>query len=364
MGKRKLTDKNISEICYKYSIDLCLVRALAKEYGVSTTTINKLLRKNGYPARRIFTDEYKWAIIEKYKTGKYNDTELAKEYNIDHTVISRFLRKAGYIAKSQSELRRIYQINETFFDKIDTEEKAYFLGFLYSDGYNNTDTNSVKLSLNEDDVDILIRLNNLVHENKPLWYSKIKDNNRNAWILSMNNKHISKRLVELGCPKAKTFKIKFPTEEQVPTNLISHFIRGMVDGDGWIGKKTGARLISTLDVCETLSNILKETLNINSYIKVANPGSPNNVYELSLTNKMARTFLKWLYKDSTIYLERKYQRYLVQLRYDEYLIKKRICSIEGCSKVHHGCGYCKNHYREFIERPLKIKNMLQKKLNE
>ena len=47
------------------------------------------------------------------------------------------------------------KINKNFFNKIDTEEKAYFLGFLYADGYNNTDRNSVALSLKEDDKEIL-----------------------------------------------------------------------------------------------------------------------------------------------------------------------------------------------------------------
>lgn len=34
---------------------------------------------------------------------------------------------------------RKYEINQDFFDEINTQEKAYFLGILFADGYNNYD---------------------------------------------------------------------------------------------------------------------------------------------------------------------------------------------------------------------------------
>ena len=68
------------------------------------------------------------------------------------------MRRNGYKAKSQSELQRKYNIDETFFDVIDTEEKAYFLGLLYADGCNATNRNAVILSLKEDDKEILEKI--------------------------------------------------------------------------------------------------------------------------------------------------------------------------------------------------------------
>src|SRR5690606_4239788 len=137
-----------------------------------------------------------------------------KEYPISLTAINGLLRRNGYKAKSQSELQRKYNIDETFFDVIDTEEKAYFLGFLYADGYNNTDRSSVALSLKEDDKEILEKLNNLLQPNKPLGHKK---SGQTALLIS--NKHISQRLVELGCHRAKTYTLVFPSEEQVPKHL-------------------------------------------------------------------------------------------------------------------------------------------------
>ena len=80
------------------------------------------------------------------------------------------LKRNGYEAKSASELKRKYPIQEDFFDVIDTEEKAYVLGLLYADGYNNTDRNSVSLSLKESDKEILEKVTSLIQPTKPLSY--------------------------------------------------------------------------------------------------------------------------------------------------------------------------------------------------
>ena len=120
--------------------------------------------------QRRLTHQEKTELFAKYETGKYTAVDLAKEYPVSSTAISALLKRHGYKSKTQSELQRKYEVNESFFDVIDTEEKAYFLGFLYADGYNNTDRNSVNLSLKETDKDILIRLNNLIQPDKPLQY--------------------------------------------------------------------------------------------------------------------------------------------------------------------------------------------------
>lgn len=310
--------------------------------------------------QRRLTHQEKSELFAKYETGKYTGADLAKEYLISSVAVNALLRRNGYKAKAQSELQRKYDINETFFDIIDTEEKAYFLGFLYADGYNNTDRNSVNLSLKESDKDILIRLNDLIQPNKPLQYVEIKTtNSSNQYRLVIANKHISQRLVDLGCYKAKTYTLEFPKEEQVPKNLIRHFIRGCFDGDGWVGNKA-ISVVSTLDFCNSLAKILKEQFNISCYIRARHPERNNTIRMLELNKKSARTFLNWIYKDSNIHLQRKYERYLKQIEYEKSLAEIRICSVDGCNKKHSGNGYCRNHYYEFCggkeKRKLRYEN--------
>lgn len=294
--------------------------------------------------QRRLTHKEKTELFTKYETGKYTGADLTKEYPISSVAINALLRRHGYVAKSQSELQRKYSINEAFFDVIDTEEKAYFLGFLYADGYNNTHRNSVTLSLKENDKEILEKLNNLLQPNKPLQYVEYKTtNSTNQYRLVIANNHISQRLVDLGCYKAKTYTLEFPKEKQVPSNLLRHFVRGYFDGDGWVGEKAIC-IVSTLNFCNSLAEILNQELNVNSYIRARHPERNNNIRMLELNRKSARKFLKWIYKDSNIHLQRKYERYLKQMDYEESLSKMRICCIDGCEEKHIGKGYCRNHY--------------------
>ena len=107
--------------------------------------------------QRRLSHQEKNELFRMYETGNYSGNQLTNYFPISQVAINGLLRRNGYDAKSASELKRKYPINENFFDKIDAEEKAYILGLLYADGYNNTDRNSVNLGLKETDREILIK---------------------------------------------------------------------------------------------------------------------------------------------------------------------------------------------------------------
>ena len=44
---------------------------------------------------------------------------------------------------------------------------------------------------------------------------------------------------------------------------------------------------------------------------------------IEINHKQARTFLKWIYNDSAIYLQRKYDKYIKQINYEKSLISKK-----------------------------------------
>lgn len=305
--------------------------------------------------RRLSHSE-KSQLFEMFETGNYSGNQLSKYFPISQVAINALLRRNGYDAKSASELQRKYPIIEDFFDKIDTEEKAYVLGLLYADGWNQTERNLVAIALKESDKDILEKITELIQPDKPLRYytaanSREKEgfeNSQNQCRLMINNKHISQRLVELGCGKAKTHTLTFPTKEQVPSHLIRHFVRGYFDGDGSVSgdKQKQFCFVGTIDFLLPLQQILMKELNFSkTKLDCRHKGRDNEIRSLRYCGiNQCIKFRDWLYEGATIYLERK------KNMFDTYFPFERVerkCSVDGCDKKHFGNGYCKNHYYEF-----------------
>ena len=306
--------------------------------------------------QRRLSHQEKVELFELFETGNYTGKQLSELFPISQVSINTLLKRNGYVAKPQSELQRKYPIAEDFFDKIDTEEKAYILGLLYADGYNNTDRNSVNLGLKESDKEILDKITNLIQPTKPLQYVDTStsrknigfENSQNQYRLVIANKHISQRLVELGCGKAKTHNLTFPTEEQVPSHLVRHFIRGYFDGDGSVygDKQKQFSFVGTIEFLLPLQQVLVKELNFSkTKLDRRHKDIDNNIRSLRYggVNQCIK-FRDWLYKDATIYLERKKNVFDTYIHFERV---ERKCSNNGCDKKHSCNGYCKNHYYEF-----------------
>lgn len=297
--------------------------------------------------RRLSKQEKEQLCID-YKSNIFSFADLAVKYNVSSQAIKGLLNRRGYKCnKTQSELQRKYFIKENYFDDIDCQEKAYILGLLYADGYNNTDRNCVNLSLAEIDVSILEHISKLIQPDKPLQYTKTRDNCQNQYRLIIANKHISKRMVDLGVTKAKTFTITFPNEGIIPKHLIRHFIRGYLDGDGCIMKKSIC-FVATEAFCASLERIFKENLGVNCYIRARHPERNHNIRmcEISGSNQSLQ-LLNWLYEGSIIHFDRKFQKYLImkERKRLQQLPKPIIkCKVDGCENDAKSLGYCRKHY--------------------
>lgn len=287
--------------------------------------------KNGKPNYNevIFTQEQLDDIRTMYEQ-KISSVKIGKKYHVGHHVILKALRNMG-VEINQAKMVRKYSIDETFFDVIDAPEKAYILGLFYADGCNCADKSTITISLQEEDKTLLETIRVIMHSEKPLEYLDYSNKHdygyhyKNQYRFIAFSKHLCSALSALGVVPNKSLITTFPDE--VPLQLISHFIRGVYDGDGSVHRAIKnehnhaitVTITATKMFCEGLKTVVEDTLGISGKIYDAScHNGITSVFTLSGRN-ISKIFLDWIYADATIYLSRKFELYL-----DYYDINKSL----------------------------------------
>lgn len=306
--KIKNIDKQVIVLLYLSGFNGVLI---AKEYNVVPEVIYKILRKENvmrYKESQVKKQDEE-NIVTLYQSGN-SVPKIANLYNITPMSIYFMLRKNNIEIRNQSQAQRKYSLNEDYFENIDCEEKAYFLGWVFADGYINEKGNCMDLGLKIDDTEILNKLNNLIKSDRPLLYRKV--NKFEQARLSISSKKIINDLKKYGLHQAKSFTIKFPI---LNGELYKHFIRGYFDGDGciYIGKKSkSVSMRGNYQFLNGLNCIIPEDFKGKIY-------KSKSIDTLLFTSKKSSAkFLKWIYDNAIIYLNRKYlmfKKYLESGRY-------------------------------------------------
>lgn len=127
------------------------------------------------------------------------------------------------------------EYNHSYFENIDTEDKAYFLGFIYADGSIVTNKrNSFYLKLHIKDLHIIKTFIKCIDGEMTPW----KQKGRDIIQVSISGEKIINDLLKIGLHQNKTFTLKYP---EINPELERHFLRGYFDGDGCIRIKTDKR---------------------------------------------------------------------------------------------------------------------------
>lgn len=260
---------------------------------------------------KINQNEYE-KIIDLYSQG-LTQKQIANIYSVSDVTISRIIHKFKDLECGKIHYRK-YHLNEHYFDDIDTPNKAYIIGILWADGSNNLKNHTVELSLQECDKHILIDISKELETNRPLVfynYNAKNSNHSNQYRLAISSKHISNTLNDLGMVQNKSQSLKFPT--WLREDLYPHFIRGYLDGDGWISKNVKApriEIVGTNIFCEALAQYIYQNLNIKCAIRKRYPNSDSVVRQLEFGGRyQVKRFLDYIYKDAEIYLQRKFNIY-------------------------------------------------------
>ena len=246
--------------------------------------------------------------LVKYKTVD----KLCKEEKEAKTSIYRYIKLfqlKDFIEHPAQNKKYIF--NDKFFQHIDSEEKAYWLGMLMADGnVTNFDRKSyvTRITLKEEDIYHVEKFCKAIDLDKNIYINKYKQGS-----ITIHSKQMYMDLLKQGVLPQKTGKEKFPN---LNDELTRHFIRGFFDGDGTIyaRKQKNAKRKRSLCVIgfvcvnkEFLDDLLK-VLYDKCKIKITNHFCPKKkVYECKTESiEYCKTIIDYLYKDASVYLKRKY----------------------------------------------------------
>ena len=241
--------------------------------------------------------------------------DVQKKYGICYASIYNAIKKYN-LPYNKTYGRSIF-FNEHFFHNIDTEEKAYWLGFIFADGSiiktskNMDKYNRLSICLSKKDEHHLEKFTDAIEYPK----DNIKHANCSnigeypQSYVRINSIALVDDLISLNCNPNKTFTPSFPSNKDIPSNLIRDFVRGYFDGDGCISGKVKSPLFeitSELYAIQQLQGILMDSCNL-SKTKLR---FCRNSYTLRYggINQIKKIF-HYLYDGATVFLERKYKKF-------------------------------------------------------
>lgn len=248
-------------------------------------------------------------IVQLYSEG-LSMSQVAKKIPCSKRTVERVLLSKGIQRRSKSSWRK-HTFNYNFFDIIDSECKAYFLGLLFADGYCDKDSGRVMIGLQEQDGYILEKFKEVIQFTGNLTFiSKAHLNQLNQYHICLTSKYLSSVLDNHGMVRAKSLILKFPTT--IPNSLLNHFIRGFFDGNGCATTKNGYTVISIISTLDVLRNI-KSTINTyygidkGSISERSKTNSP--VKQLEFYGSNITTLVRdYMYKNANFFLTRKYDK--------------------------------------------------------
>lgn len=259
-------------------------------------------------------------IIEYYKTKPMTIKELCDKFNLCNVTIIKILNKYNIKRYNRTKLFSP-QLDEHYFENIDNEEKAYFLGLIVSDGCiysQNIRSSMVTITLQGCDKYILERFIKCIKSNK-----HITSDGRGCFEIQILSDIMVNDLRKYGLFENKSLHTIFP--KNLPKDLYCHFIRGLIDGDGSISfynRQNRCCHVKAIRFCQGNKKFVEDFIKFlhdNIGTKMINVyQEKENLWSCAYrANSDMILLINYLYKDATIYLTRKKEK--CDLIYKEFI---------------------------------------------
>lgn len=252
-------------------------------------------------SKRMFSGAENAEMVHRYGEGTAAKT-LALEYSVSTTTISRLLKRNGVKMRPLSVSRKTHTINESVFDSI-TDDSAYWAGFLMADGcVSDTQAQSshrIIIGLSRVDILHLEKFKNFLNTTYPV--SNYTNNHSSLCCkISVQSNHIAMALKDLGVTPRKSLNAK----ALCGLEKNRHFWRGAVDGDGSIFLAAGS--LPTLSFCgsrhlvEQFADFCRTLTKTSATVRKS-----KTIYEFKVAGTKALPVICALYQDSQTALARK-----------------------------------------------------------
>lgn len=313
--KRKYSEDDKNRMIELYNSGMSQ-KQVSEVMGCSKSCVEKTMHQYNIPQRnkrhysRMFDDKTEDDIINDYYINNLSIREIAKKYGCTTTPIVSLFKNKNLDFRESSSYRK-YSINEHYFDSIDTEEKAYILGFLYADGANCSTNNHyiISLTVHPKDIDILEKVRHELQMESPIFDHTDTKSGRQYKKIQICNKYMISMLEKFGVVSKKSLIIQYP--EWIRDDLARHFLRGLFDGDGSITTK-----LSYINYCGSkylmthIKELFKNMFNVEFRVRNTSNAHPDFMSMTCSRHAEMAKVLDYLYNGSTIYLNRKYMLYL------------------------------------------------------
>jgi len=307
--RKKLTKSEIEEIINLYKSGSS-PKEIGEAFGILNNSVSRILRKHNvstFQSRRLTQKETTF-ICNQYTDG-YNTSEISKKLKIHPSTVCKVLKKNNIKIREGTDNKRKYFLNEEWLQEIDKEAKAYFIGLFLADGNISKSKNDISLRLHSQDKGVLERLSYYFYnENRVSSY--LEDINKTATPVSklcVYSKRIKSQLSEIGLKPNKSKTVKIPN---IRSSLLPHFIRGLLDGDGCICIRPNGRVTVDFTGNKYIINSLQEILKEKEIFSSVFYSEKKDSWSLQINRVLdVEKFLDWIYFESNIYIERKYDKY-------------------------------------------------------
>jgi len=256
-------------------------------------------------------------VKDLYLEGK-TTKEISKIINKSDVTVRTYLKDLKIFVPY-----RDYRLNYTnldFFHEINTKEKAYWLGFIYADGYVYEKLYKTSIELSKKDIHHLQKFTNIFLKSKTIsskpnicaFTNKPSESAR----FEIYSKELYYDLANCGIRPCKTYEDNVDVLNCVPETLLHHFIRGVMDGDGGVTQHSNKKRIAkfyitgNLNLLNKIQTILKKNIPTLSDVEIGDRLSICSVLQYGKQDDLISIY-NWLYidSDSSILLERKYNKF-------------------------------------------------------